>query len=74
MKKYFGLMTDIVKDVSNDKTKTTTETSIKNNIASDNLNEKVLEKMNDNGMVVPYLSSSLPNLFKPENTSQFILI
>ena len=29
--------------------------------------------MNDNGMIAPYLSSSLFNLFKPENKSQFRL-
>ena len=73
MKKVFEPMTDIVKDVSNDKTKTKTETSIKNNIASDNINEKVLQIMDDNGLIVVYLSSPLPNLFKPENTSQFKL-
>ena len=30
--------------------------------------------MNDKGMIAPYLASSLVNLFKPENKSQFKLI
>ena len=30
--------------------------------------------MNDKGMTAPYLVSSLVNLFKPENKSQFRLI
>ena len=29
--------------------------------------------MNDKGMIAPYLASSLVNLFKPENKSQFRL-
>ena len=49
------------------------ETSIKNNKSIENLNEKILELMNDKGMIAPYLASSLVNLFKPENKSQFRL-
>ena len=55
-------------------TKTITETSINNNKAISDLNEKVLELMNDKGMIAPYLPSSLVNLFKPENTSKIKLI
>ena len=51
-----------------------TETSIKNNKALENLNESVLERMNDKGMMAPCLTSSLVNIFKPENTSQFNLM
>ena len=47
------------------------ENSINNNKAIENLNEKVLELLNDKGLIAPYLSSSLINLFKPENKSQF---
>ena len=54
-------------------TKTITESSINNNKAIENLNEKILELMNDKGMIAPYLASSLVNLFKPENKSQFRL-
>ena len=55
-------------------TRTLTENSINNNKAIENLNEKILELMNDNGMISPYLASSLVNVFKPENKSQFRLI
>ena len=55
-------------------TKNITETSFKNNIALGNLNGKVIESMNDKGMIAPYLASSLVNLFKPENKSQLILL
>ena len=46
----------------------------RNNKAISDLNEKVLKLMIDMGMIAPYLTSSLDNLFKPENTSQFKLI
>ena len=49
------------------------ETSIKNNKSIENLNEKILELMNDKGMIAPYLASSIVNLFKAENKSQFRL-
>ena len=64
-------MTDVIKSTSEITTKTLTENSIKNNKAIENLNEKFLELMNDKGMIAPYLASSLINLFKPENKSQF---
>ena len=73
MKKVFEPMTDTIKDVSEKITKTITETSINSNKAIENLNEKVLELMNNNGLIAPYLASSLVNLFKPENKSQFRL-
>ena len=74
MKKVFEPMTDIVKVVSSSKTKTITETSIENNQTIEKLNEKVLELMIDKGMLAPYLSSFLVNLFKPEIKSQFRLM
>ena len=57
-------------------TKTITEISIKNNEAIENLNGKVLELMNDKGLVAPYIASSLVSkpLFKPKNESQFRLM
>ena len=54
-------------------TKSITETSVENNKALENLNKKVLDLMSDKGMIAPYLASSLFNLFKPENKSQFEL-
>ena len=71
-KKLFEPVTESIIDVSQGISKTITETSIKNNQAISHLNEKVLELMNDKGMVAPYLASSLVFLFKPENKSQSI--
>ena len=73
MKKVFEPVTKLVENNSENITKTLTETSINNNKAIENLNEKVLEMMNDKGMIAPYLASSLVNLFKPESKSQFSL-
>ena len=65
-KKLFKSMTDVIKNTSENITKTLTENSFKNNKAIDNLNEKILELMNNRGMIAPYLASSLVNLFKPK--------
>ena len=73
MKKVFEPMTDAIKNNSENITKAITATSINNNKAIENSNEKVLELMNDKGMIAQYLASSLVNLFKPENKSQFKL-
>ena len=72
-KKLFKPMTDEIKNTSEKITRTLTENSINNNKAIENLNEKILELMNNNGLIAPYLASSLVNLFKPENRSQFRL-
>ena len=73
IKKLYEPLTDTIKDVSENITKTLTENSNNNNKAIENLNEKILELMNDSGMIAPYLASSLVNVFKPENKSQFRL-
>ena len=72
-KKLFNPMTDEIKNISDKITKTLTENSINNNKGIENLNEKILELMDDKAMIAPYLASSLVNLFKPENKSQFRL-
>ena len=72
-KKLFKPMTDEIKKTSEKITKTLIENSIDNNKAKENLNEKILELMNDKGMIAPNLASSLVNLLKPENKSQFII-
>ena len=72
-KKLFKPMTDAIKNTSEKITKTLTENSINNNKAIENLNEKISELMNDKGLIAPTLASSLVNLFKPENKSQFRL-
>ena len=73
VKKVFEPVTKSLENTSENITKTLTEKSINNNKAKENLNEKILELMNNNGLIAPYLASSLVNLFKPENKSQFRL-
>ena len=73
-KNLFEPMTGTIKDVSESLMKTITENSIKNNQSISDLNRKELELMNDKGMIAPYLASSLVNLPKPENKSQFKLV
>ena len=73
MEKAFKPLTDTLKKTSENITKTITETSFKNNKAIENLNEKILELMDEKGLIVPYLTSSLVNVFKPESKSQFRL-
>ena len=72
-KKLFKPMTDTIRNTSENVIKTLTENSINNNKTIENLNEKILELMNEKGLIAPYLTSSLVNLFKPENKSQFRL-
>ena len=73
MKKVFEPMVDTIKDVSENITKTITETSKKNTKAISDLNEKVLELMDEKGLIAPYLTSSLVEVFKKDNKSQFRL-
>ena len=73
MTKVFEPLTDTLKKTSENITKSITEISINNNKAIENSNEKILELVNDKGMIAPCLASSLVNLFKPENKSQFRL-
>ena len=72
MKEIFEPITKSLVNTSENVTKTITENSINNNKTISYLNEKVLELMNDKGLIAPYLASSV-NLFKPENKSQFRL-
>ena len=71
--KFFKPMTDAIKTTSENISKTLTENPINHNKTIENLNEKNLELMNEKGLIAPYLTSSLVNLFKPENKSQFRL-
>ena len=63
-KKLFKPMTDAIKDTSENLTKTITENSTNNNKAIEILNERILEMMDDKGLIAPYLASSLVNLFE----------
>ena len=73
MNKLFKPMTDELKNTSEKITRTLTENSINNNKAIENLNEKILELMNDKGLIAPYLTTSLVEVFKKDNKSQFRL-
>ena len=73
MEEVLEPLTNTLKKSSENITKTITEASIKNNKAISDLNEKVLELMDEKGLITPYLASSVINLFKPENKSQFRL-
>ena len=74
MKKVFEPVTNLLENTCQDITKTITETSIKNNQVIENLNHKLLEIMNDRGILASYLMSPLSKITNPENTTQFKLV
>ena len=74
MKKVFEPVTKSLENTSQDITKTLTESSIKNNQAIGNLNNKLLEIMNDRGILASFLMSPLSKITNPENASQFKLV
>ena len=71
MTKVFEPLTETLEKASENITQTITETSVNNNKAIENLNEKILELMNDKGLIAPYLTTSLVEVFKKDNKSQF---
>ena len=73
MEEVFEPLTKTLKDTSENISKAITDTSIKNNKAIENLNEKVLELLNEKGLIAPYLVYSLAEAFRPGNNSQFRL-
>ena len=74
MKKVFEPVTKSLEETSQDITKTISETSLNNNQAIEILNNKLLEIMNDRGILATYLMSPLSKITNPENTSQFKLV
>ena len=74
MKKVFEPVTKSLENTSQDITKTITETSVKDNQAIENLDNKLLEIMNDRGILATYLMSPLSRITNPDNTSQFRLV
>ena len=74
MEKVFEPVTKTLKNTSEYLTKAVTESSIKNNQAIENLNDKLLEIMNDRGILASYLMSLLSKSTNPENASQFKLV
>ena len=74
MKKVFEPITDSIKNTSEIFSKTITESSIENNKALENLNNKLLEILNDRGILASYLMSPLTKIKNPENSSYFKLV
>ena len=74
MKKVLEPVTKSIENTSQNITKTIAETSLKNNQAIENLNNKLLEIMNDRGILATYLMSPLSKISNLENTSQFKLV
>ena len=54
LKEVIEPITKSLENTSENITKTITENSINNNKAIENLNERILELMNDKGMIAPY--------------------
>ena len=73
MKKVFEPVTKSLERTSENLTKAITESSKDNNLALENLNNKLLEIMNDRGILAAYLISPLSTIINPENTTQFKL-
>ena len=74
MKKVFEPITKSFENTSEKITKTLTENSMNNNKAIENVNNKLLEIMNDRGILAKYLMSPLSRITNPENSSQFKLV
>ena len=74
MKKVFEPVTKSIKYVSEEVTKAITETLSNINKALENINKKLLEILNDRGILASYLMSPLSKITNPENTSQFKLV
>ena len=74
MKKVFEPVTKSLDNTSQVITKTITEPSIKTNQAIENINNKLLELMNDRGILASYLMSPLSKTTNLENTSQSKLV
>ena len=71
MKEVFEPMTNAIEKTPENITKSITEVSINNNKTIENLNEKILELMDANGMIASYLALPLVEVFRKDNKSQF---
>ena len=74
MKQVFEPVTKSLEKTSENLTKAITESSKENNLALENVNNKLLEIMNDRGILASFLMSSLSKITNPENSSQFKLV
>ena len=73
MKKVFEPISKSLENTSEKLTNAITDPSIKNNQAIENINNKLLEIMNDRGILATYLMSPLSKITNPENKSQLRL-
>ena len=67
-------ITDTIENTSENLTRSITKASIKYNKAVENLNNKLLEKLNDRGILAIYLMSPLSKITIFENTTHFRLV
>ena len=74
MRKLFGPVTKSLEKTSQDITKAITESFSNNNKAIENLSNKLLDNMNDRGILANYLMSPFYKITNPENTTQFKLV
>ena len=74
MKKVFERVTKSLENTSENLTEAITEYSTKNNQTMENLNDKLLEIMNDRGILASYLMGPLSKITNLENSSQFKLV
>ena len=73
-KKVLEPVTKSLENTSESLTKAITESSKENNLALENLNNKLLEIMNDRGILASYLMSPLSKITNPDNSTQFKLV
>ena len=74
MKKIFEPVTYSLENTSENLKKAITESFVKNNKAIENLNNKLLEILNDKGILAGYLMSPSCKITNPENATQFRLV
>ena len=74
MKKVLEPVTKSLEKSSENLTKAISESSKENNLTLENVNNKLLEIMNDRGIIQSYLLSLLAKIFNPEETTQFKLV
>ena len=74
VKKLFEPVTDTIENTSEDVTRTMMESSKRNNEALSNISGKLLEILNDRGVLASYLLSVLTKITNPERTSHFKLV
>ena len=74
MKKVFEPVTKSLENTCQDIIRTITETSSNNNKTIENLSNKLLEIMNDRGILASYMLTPLSKITNPDNSTQFKLV